>query len=217
MAWKTAEPTLHADDAIWGSSPDHEGRFLTPTLGRLPLKIWIFVASNTNNFILRLDILRAYDASVGIGHQMLHPAEEELSLRNPGNRAPTFQAGCGQWPGDTCTMRWSSDGSIGEPPRSEKLPGRTEFRDQPSEEHYIDRTLVRDSQEVTVRFLNNTNRYQKLMKESPWHPVSESRWWPHLMWKITVQGTTPTFQNTIVTAKSNLSGVESRVLEELLA
>jgi hypothetical protein len=42
--------------------------FLTLTLGRCPLKIYVIVASITNKFILVLDILCAYDASVDVGH-----------------------------------------------------------------------------------------------------------------------------------------------------
>jgi hypothetical protein len=49
--------------------------FLTLTLGRRPLKILVFVANITNEFILGLDVLRAYDASVDIGCQTLHLAE----------------------------------------------------------------------------------------------------------------------------------------------
>jgi hypothetical protein len=51
--------------------------FLTLTLGQHPPKIWVFVADITNEFILGLDILRANDASVDIGHQTLHLAEEK--------------------------------------------------------------------------------------------------------------------------------------------
>jgi hypothetical protein len=58
--------------------------FLTLILGRRPLKITVFVASITNEFILWLDILRAYDASVDLGCQTLRLAEEELSLWSPG-------------------------------------------------------------------------------------------------------------------------------------
>jgi hypothetical protein len=58
--------------------------FLTLTLGRRPLKIWVFVANITNEFILGLDILRAYNASVDIGRHTLRLAEEEVSLWSPG-------------------------------------------------------------------------------------------------------------------------------------
>jgi hypothetical protein len=56
---------------------------VTLTLGRRPLQIWIFVADITDELILGLDILRAYDASVDLGRQMLRFGEEEVSLWNP--------------------------------------------------------------------------------------------------------------------------------------
>jgi hypothetical protein len=58
--------------------------FLTITLGRRPLKIWVFVADITNEFNLGLDILRAYDASVDLGRLTLRLAGEEISLWSPG-------------------------------------------------------------------------------------------------------------------------------------
>jgi hypothetical protein len=57
--------------------------FVTLTLGRLPLEIWVFVADLTDELILGLDILRAYDASVDLGSQMLRLGEEEVSLWSP--------------------------------------------------------------------------------------------------------------------------------------
>jgi hypothetical protein len=64
---------------------------LTVTLGRRPLKIWIFVAHITNEFILGLDILCAYGASVDFWRQTLHLAEEKVS-----QWSPAFQPGTGQ-------------------------------------------------------------------------------------------------------------------------
>jgi hypothetical protein len=58
--------------------------FLTLRLGWHPLKIWVFVASITNELILGLDILRAYDASVDLGRQTLHLAGKEMWLWSPG-------------------------------------------------------------------------------------------------------------------------------------
>jgi hypothetical protein len=66
MARKTAERTLCAADGIWGSHPHLEGSF-PDTLGWCPLKILVFVVSITNDFILGLDVLRAYGASVDLG------------------------------------------------------------------------------------------------------------------------------------------------------
>jgi hypothetical protein len=58
--------------------------FLTLTLGRCPLIIWVFVANITNELNLGLDILCAYDASVDLGRQTLRLAGEEISLWSPG-------------------------------------------------------------------------------------------------------------------------------------
>jgi hypothetical protein len=57
--------------------------FLTLTLGWCPHKIWVFVAIVTNKFILGLDILHAYDASLNLGRQTLCLAEEEVSQWSP--------------------------------------------------------------------------------------------------------------------------------------
>jgi hypothetical protein len=48
------------------------------------MNIWVFIANITNEFILGLDILRAYNASVDIGLQTLRLAEEVVSLWSPG-------------------------------------------------------------------------------------------------------------------------------------
>jgi hypothetical protein len=40
--------------------------------------MWVFVANITDELILGLDILRAYDASVDIGRQTLRLADEEV-------------------------------------------------------------------------------------------------------------------------------------------
>jgi hypothetical protein len=103
MARKTAEPTLHAADGIWGSHPNLEGSF-PDTLGRCPLKIWL------------------------------------------------------------------ENGLVEPSPEAHLLKGM-----------YIDRTLVWDRWEVSVRVLTATHRDQKLRKDTLWHTMNQSRWWPHLM------------------------------------
>jgi hypothetical protein len=45
--------------------------------------MWVFVENITDGLILGLDKLRAYDASVYIGRQKLHLAEEGISLCSP--------------------------------------------------------------------------------------------------------------------------------------
>jgi hypothetical protein len=52
----------------------------------VPTEIWVFDADISNELILGLDILLAYDASVGIVRQNVRLTEEELSLWSPGAR-----------------------------------------------------------------------------------------------------------------------------------
>jgi hypothetical protein len=75
---------LHTADGTWEALSTLMEVFLTLTLGQWPLKIWVSVANITNKFIFGLDILCAYDASVDLGHQIPHLAEEEVLLRSPG-------------------------------------------------------------------------------------------------------------------------------------
>jgi hypothetical protein len=73
----TAESKLRVADIVWGSLPE---LLLPLIIGQRPLKFWVFVAT----FILRLNILRAYDGFVDLGCQMLRLAREEVSLCSPG-------------------------------------------------------------------------------------------------------------------------------------
>jgi hypothetical protein len=77
-------PGFTLQNVSGGSLPILKKVLLTLTLGRRPLKMWEFVANTTHELILRLDILRAYDASVDIGSQTLRLADEEVSLWSPG-------------------------------------------------------------------------------------------------------------------------------------
>jgi hypothetical protein len=72
--------TLHTADGIWGSPPHLEGSFPDTDSGVVSTEIWVFVVSITKKFILGLDILHAYDASVALGRQTLSLADEEVSL-----------------------------------------------------------------------------------------------------------------------------------------
>ena len=56
------------------------------TLGRRALRIWVFLADVTDEFILGLDILRTYDASVDLGRHLLQLGREEVTLWRPGTR-----------------------------------------------------------------------------------------------------------------------------------
>jgi hypothetical protein len=115
MARKTAEPTFQAADGIQGSPAVLKEVFLTVNLGWCPLKIWLFIANITNEFIFRLDILRAYDASVDLGCQTL-PGRGRGIVMEPRGGTLAFQPGSGQESSDTCIVRRDIDVQIGEPP-----------------------------------------------------------------------------------------------------
>jgi hypothetical protein len=54
------------------------------TLGWRALRIWVFVTKVMDEFILGLDVLRAYDASVDLGCHLLRLGWEEVMLWRPG-------------------------------------------------------------------------------------------------------------------------------------
>jgi hypothetical protein len=76
MSRKTVEPTTHIADGVWGSPPHLKRSFSNSNLEAAPTENLGFVADVTNEFILGLDIIRSYDASVDIGHQTLRLAED---------------------------------------------------------------------------------------------------------------------------------------------
>jgi hypothetical protein len=131
--------------------------FLTLTLARRPLNIWVFVADITE-FILGMDIWRAYDASIDIGRQTLRLAEE-VSLWSPGVK-----------PRPSSLVVPRSEVII--IARLERLLGAEYGLLEPSpqahppEGIYKARTLVQDRQDVPVRVLNATHRDQKLTRGS---------------------------------------------------
>jgi hypothetical protein len=50
------------------------------TLGQRALKIWVLVADITDEFILDLDILRAYHATMDVGPQVLWLGQDDLPM-----------------------------------------------------------------------------------------------------------------------------------------
>jgi hypothetical protein len=86
MARKAAEPKFNAANGVRRALSILKEAYVTLTLGRRPLKIWVFVADITNELILGLNVLRDYDASVDIGRQTLRLAEQEVSLWSTGMR-----------------------------------------------------------------------------------------------------------------------------------
>jgi hypothetical protein len=82
MALKPSKPTLLTAEALPISKEVFPS--LTLTLGHRQLKIWVFIANITNEFILGLNILCIYGASVDLGRQTLRLAGEKVSLWSPG-------------------------------------------------------------------------------------------------------------------------------------
>jgi hypothetical protein len=74
---------VRSADGISREPPILKEAFVTLTLGRRPLEIWVFIADITDELILGLDILRTYNASMDLGHQILRLREEEVSLWSP--------------------------------------------------------------------------------------------------------------------------------------
>jgi hypothetical protein len=95
------------------------------------MRMWVFVTNITDEFILGLNILRAYYASLeaasGRGRGI---------VMEPGSGNPSFQARSGQGTRDTRTMRRDIDGCNGEPPWSRKWSGRTKPASHPPEMIY---------------------------------------------------------------------------------
>jgi hypothetical protein len=115
--------------------------FLTLTLGRRPLKIWVFVAYMTNEFIMGLDILRASDASVGLGRQTLR-LTEGIAME-PRGEAPSFQPGSGQGSSNTCRVREIVMARLESPLGVENGLVGPSPQTHPPEEIYIARTATR--------------------------------------------------------------------------
>jgi hypothetical protein len=187
---------------------------LTLTLGLHLLKISAFA---TDELILGLDVLRAYDASLDLGRQTLRLAEEEVSLWNPGE---------GPRPS---SLVMAKDKVI--PARCEGIViarlesplgvenGLVELSPQahPPDGIYIARTLVQDCQEVPIRVLNATHRDQKLTRGSPLahcEPVTlvtlPDMGEPH------ARDSSTKLQDITETVRPHLSKEEFKDLEELL-
>ena len=135
--------------------------FVELTLGRWALRIWVFVAKVTDDFIFGMDVLRVYDASVDIRRHLLRLGREELTLWRPGTHPKS--------------ARFSLVGDEVIPARCERVVmaklgaplGATNVLIEPSQKRpqdgvFIARTLVRAGPEVPVRVMNVTDQDQVL-------------------------------------------------------
>jgi hypothetical protein len=87
--------------------------FLTLTLWQRPLKIYVSVVNITNEFILGLDILRAYGASVDLGDKCCVLQRKSYRYEEPG-RDPTFQPGSDQRSDDVPVLHYSTVNNLSE-------------------------------------------------------------------------------------------------------
>jgi hypothetical protein len=125
------------------------------TLGQRALRICVFVAEVTDEFILELDVLRAYDASVDLGRHLLRLGQEELTLWRPGAQPKSIRLSL---VGDEVIPARCGRVVM---PRLETHPGATNVLIEPSQKCSRDgvriaRALVRARPRVPVRIMTVT-------------------------------------------------------------
>jgi hypothetical protein len=140
--------------------------FVTLIFGRRPLKFWVSVADITNEFILGLDVLCAYDACVDIGRQTLRLAEEEVSLWRPGVRPRPSNLVVAKDQVIPAQCEGIVMAKLESPLGVENGVVESSPQAHPPEGIYEARTLVRDSREYQ-RVMNVNRRDQKFRKGSP--------------------------------------------------
>jgi BMFP domain-containing protein YqiC len=62
------------------TQPMEKRSLVEMTLGPIPIRFWAFVANIVDEFILGLDVLHTYSASVDLGRRVLRLAQEEVAL-----------------------------------------------------------------------------------------------------------------------------------------
>jgi hypothetical protein len=160
-------PSLTLQTVLGEALPILKEAFLTLILGRRPLKIWVFVTHITNEFILGLDVLRAYDASVDIGRQTLRLAEEEILLWIPGARPRPSNLVVAKDQVIPAQCERIIMAKLESPLGVENGLVESSPQVHRPEGIYVARTLVRDSREVPVRVMNVNRCDQKFTKGSP--------------------------------------------------
>jgi hypothetical protein len=190
---------------------------LTLTLGRRPLRIWVFVTNITDELILGLDILLAYDASVDKGRQTLHLADEEVLLWNPGAGPRPSSLIVAEDNVIPAQCKGIVMARMEKPLGVENGLVETSPQAHPPEGIYVARTLVQDRQEVPVRVLNATHRDHKLTRGSPLaHCESVTLVTaPHVGQRQT-QDLSSKLEDVVMAAKTHLTNGELQELKELL-
>jgi len=190
------------------------------TLGRRALRIWVFVAEVTDKFVLGLDVLRTYVASMDTGCHLLWLGWEEVMLWRLGTQPKSTRLSL---VGDEVTpVRCEREvmAKLGAP------LGATDVLIEPSQKCPQDgvsiaRMLVQAGTEVPVRVMNLTDQDQVLGggtiigygQLAVWAATIENQK-PGPRWK---QGLGPELREVMVDARPNLTIREAQALEELLA
>ena len=190
------------------------------TLGQRALSIWVFVAEVTDEFILGLDVLRAYDASVDLGRHLLRLGQEEVTLWRPGAQPKS--------------ARLSLVGDEVIPARCERVVvarleaplGATNLLIEPSQKGsrigvFIARTLVRARPRVPVRIMNVTSHNQVLRDGTDIGHGEPAVWAATIDYQKPEprrkRGLCKQLREVIVGARPTLSVREAQALEELMA
>ena len=183
------------------------------------MRFWVFVAEVTDEFILGLKFLWAYDASVDLGRHLLRLGQEEVTLWGPGVQPKS---------------RLSLAGDELIPARCERVVmekleapvGATNVLMEPGQNCsrdgvFIARALVRARTKVPVRIMNVTSQDQ-VQSEGTTIGHGESAVWaaniddqepePRQNKQVSKQ-----LREVIACARPHLSNTESQALEELIA
>ncbi|XP_023716570.1 uncharacterized protein LOC111869344 [Cryptotermes secundus] len=215
---KQPNPDFTQQTVSGGFLPVLKEVLLTLIMGRQPITMWVFVANITDELILGLHILRAYDASVDIGRQTQRLAEEELSLWSPG---------AGPRPSSLVDAKDNVNPAQSEGIVMAKMENHLGVENglvepspqaQPTEGIYVVRTLVQDCQEVPVRVMNVTHKDQNLRRGSPLahcEPVTLVTF-PDVG-QPTAPGRKPKLADVTTATKPHLNAMEFQELEELVA
>jgi hypothetical protein len=188
-------------------------------LGRPTLRIWVFLAEITDEFILGLNVLRAYNASVDVGRHLLRLAQE-VTLWKTGVQPKSSR------------LSLVSNEVI--PARCEKLVmasleaplGVTNIlidRRQKSSKGgvFIARTLVRAGPRVPVLIMNVTNQDQ-VVNEGTTIGHGEPAMWAAAIHELEPdprrnQGLCKQLEEVIADARPNMSRKEAQALVDLIA
>ena len=83
-ARQEAQRSLRLADGLWRDHPLLKEALVELSLGRIALRIWVFVTEVMDEFILGLGVLRAYNASVDLLRCRLRLGQEEVTVWRPG-------------------------------------------------------------------------------------------------------------------------------------